>query len=157
MENDIRSHRILYAILCDTKSLSKRVIARKDDYISIFAMKRTREHFERIFRSKFDQTTVELLSHCPENIIELFYRFHDHCEQLKWYLIYTEDMPNAIDEGITRDIHLIETVYAELENQIENILYSRSDSLPPVPQNDVEADSETIDEIVLDEEFELED
>lgn len=144
--NEQRQKQALYVILCDARSLIKRIVGRKADYISIFAMKRTRDHFEQIFRSKFDVTTPDLLSHCPEEIINLYYQFHDEVEQLKWYLIYTDDMPNAIDEVITRDIHAIELIYNDFSSKVEEILFANEEGLPPVPD-----ENDDIDE--LDEEF----
>ena len=140
-----RQNQVLYVILCDARSLMKRIASRKSDYISIFALKRTREHFEHIFRSKYDLTTPELLSFCPQEVIELYFRFHDHVESLKWYLIHTDDMPNAVDEKITRDIHTIEVTYSDFVALIENIIFQDDQSLPPVPENELE-DIELIEE-----------
>lgn len=147
--NEQRQKQALYVILCDARSLISRISQRKDDYISIFAMKRTREHFEHIFSSKFDITTPDLLSYCPEEVISLYYRFHDEVEKLKWYLIYTDDMPNAIDEAITRDIHSIELIYKDFSDKVEEILFEGSEELPPVPEDMEEI---SIDDIELIEE-----
>lgn len=136
-----RQKQALYVILCDARSLMKRISARKSDYISIFALKRTREHFEHIFRSKYDLTTPDLLSYCPGEVIELYFRFHDHVEQLKWYLVHTDDMPNAVDEKITRDIHHIEETYNDFVTMIEGIIFEDDEALPPVPHKDPALDS----------------
>ena len=147
--NEQRQKQAMYVILCDARSLIARISERKDDYISIFAMKRTREHFEHIFRSKFDITTPDLLSYCPEEVISLYYQLHDEVERLKWYLVHTDDMPNAIDEVITRDIHSIELTYKDFSQKVESLLFTGDEELPPVPENeilDIDDEIELIDE-----------
>lgn len=125
---DQKKNRILYIILCDARNLISRISGRRDEYISIFALKRTREHFEAIFKNKYDQITPELLTLCPEEVIEVYFRFHNQVERLKWYLIYTDDMPNSIDESISREIHSAEVIHKELVRLIEKEIFGYEES-----------------------------
>ena len=87
--NEQRQKQALYVILCDARSLMTRISKRKDDYISIFAMKRTREHFEHIFRSKFDITASVVdgrvrIEHdeAGECVAKLFQAFPDRIQSI---------------------------------------------------------------------------
>lgn len=126
-----KKEKINYIILCDARSLVHRISGRKDEYISIFALKRTREHFEQIFKNKFDQMTPELLSYCDQEVIGAYYQFQIEVENLKWYLVYTDDMPHSIDDHIARLINRVEKFYKELVDIIEK----QDELIPEIPES----------------------
>lgn len=137
MDEAKKRKRVLCLMAEDTRLLFKRIFLRKDEYVNLFALKRTREHFENIFRTKFEDFTPELLSNCELKDIELFYEFHERVEELKWYLLYTDDMPNAIDEKISRKLHEISMLFQNFSTYLEGEIYGEAQEIfPPLPEEE---------------------
>jgi hypothetical protein len=112
--NTESSQRVLLLLKIDANNVFERIKSRKSDYLEIFALRRTREHFPSIFNNRYEQTTIEELSHCSTELITALDKFYTPVEEMKWYLFKTEDMPNTVEDFIQRKIIRMEKVLATL-------------------------------------------
>jgi hypothetical protein len=108
------TQRVLILLKIDANNLFKRIKNRKPEYLEIFALRRTREHFAKIFKNRYDETSLADLSHCTTELITTLDQFYTHSEELNWYLFYTQDMPNTVDTYIDRRIRKMEMLLATL-------------------------------------------
>ena len=92
-----------------------RIVERQSEYLNDFSLKRDREIFKDVFTNRYSMTTMSDLAHIPLEIIELANDFYQHVDELKWYLMHTQDMPNTIEEEIQRKT-------AVLKKKHENLL-----------------------------------
>lgn len=97
--------RYLILLKQDATSLIKRVDERRDVYMETFSLKRDRSVFMWIFKSRYSKSTMFDLSHYPIEIIELADDFYAEADELYWYLMNTQDMPNTIENEVIRLIH----------------------------------------------------
>lgn len=112
--NDEATQRVLLLLKLDANNLFKRVKNRKSEYLEIFALRRTRDHFPKIFDNRYESTTIEDLSHCGTDLITSLDQFYTHVEEMSWYLYQTQDMPNTVEDFIDRKIIRLEKVLATL-------------------------------------------
>lgn len=103
--------RVLLLIRLDAHRLYERLKYRAAEYIGIFALKRNRDHFHDVFRSRYDGTTIDDLKHCSEEALVAIDNFYASVEELRWYLFHTEDMPNTVDETVQRHLHELDRLY----------------------------------------------
>lgn len=112
---DQESVRILTLLRLDAQRLFERIKYRQLEYMRTFSMKRTREHFKDIFKNRYDQTTINDLKQCGEEVIvglDLFYHLVD---ELRWYLNHTEDMPGTVEENVRHQVAELEQAYEMLQ------------------------------------------
>jgi hypothetical protein len=105
------ARRYLLLLKLDIKNLFRRLASRKNEYIMIFALKRSREHFNTVFASRYEQAGFDELAYCSEETITALDQFYSHVEEIKWYLDYTEDMPNMVEDELSRMFHKLEEYY----------------------------------------------
>jgi hypothetical protein len=98
------AQRILMLLKIDANNLYKRISERKTEYLEIFALRRTREHFPKIFKNRYEDTTLMDLSHCSTEVITTLDQYYTLVEEMSWYLFQTEDMPNTVEDYISRKI-----------------------------------------------------
>lgn len=106
--------RFLTLIKLDATRLFERLAGRRVEYLNLFALKRTREPFDAVFASKFDQVQLSELGQCSEELIVAIDQFYAEVEQLKWYLYHTEDMPGTIDDELNRALKRIGRYFEDL-------------------------------------------
>ncbi len=111
--------RYLILLKQDATSLVNRVSERRDVYMETFSLKRDRTVFMWIFRSRYDKSTMFDLSHYPIEIIELAESFYSEADELYWYLMNTQDMPNTIENEVIRLIHHLKTKHSTLCSYID--------------------------------------
>lgn len=154
---DEQTHRVLLLLKLDAQHLYERVQLRAPEYMLVFSMKRTREHFKEIFCYRYSDATIgELKLLSPELIIALD-EFYTSVEEIKWHLFYTEDMPKTVEDWLYRRLALLEKKYFNLElylnaeyedipaseieeNQQQDSAFSLEDEAPATPD-----DSESVD------------
>jgi len=102
--NDEITQRVLMLIKLDANNLFNRIKKRKTEYLEIFALRRTREHFPMIFNNRYEDTSLESLIHCSTELITTLDQYYTPVEEMKWYLFQTEDMPNTVEDYIDRKI-----------------------------------------------------
>lgn len=113
-KNAEATERILVLLKIDANNLFKRIKDRKSEYLEIFALRRTREHFPMIFNNRYEGTSIMDLSHCSTDLISILDQFYSHVDEIKWYLFQTEDMPNTVEDYIERKIIRMEKLLSTL-------------------------------------------
>jgi hypothetical protein len=127
--NDEATQRVLLLLKLDANNLFKRVKNRKSEYLEIFALRRTRDHFPKIFNNRYETTTIEDLSHCGTDLITSLDQFYTHVEEMSWYLYQTQDMPNTVEDFIDRKIIRMEKILATLNLFLDAELGFETESL----------------------------
>lgn len=113
-KNTEDTQRVLVLLKIDANNLFNRIKERKSEYLEIFALRRTREHFPKIFSNRYESTSIMDLSHCGVDLITTLNQFYTHSEEMSWYLFQTEDMPNTVEDYIDRKIKKMEKLLATL-------------------------------------------
>lgn len=128
-KNDEATQRVLVLLKIDANNLFKRIKERKSEYLEIFALRRTREHFPVIFSNRYEKTSIMDLSHCSTDLITTLDLFYTHSEEMSWYLFQTEDMPNTVEDYIDRKIRKMEKLLASLNLYLDAELGIQSDNV----------------------------
>lgn len=127
-KNAEATERILVLLKIDANNLFKRIKERKSEYLEIFALRRTREHFPMIFNNRYEGTSLMDLSHCSTDLITILNQFYSHVDEIKWYLYHTEDMPNTVEDYIDRKIIRMEKLLSTLNLFLDAELGIESES-----------------------------
>ncbi len=110
---------ILVLLKIDANRLFERLKHRQLEYLGVFGLKRTREHFKEVFKSRYDHILVSELKHLdPEILIEAD-RFYGEVDKLRWYLYHTEDMPGAVESKVDKAIKMLEPIHETLNLYID--------------------------------------
>lgn len=134
-KNDEVTQRILVLLKIDANNLFRRIKERKLEYLEIFALRRTREHFPKIFRNRYETTTIADLAHCSTDLIETLDQFYSHAEEMSWYLFQTQDMPNTVEDFIDRKIRKMEKLLATLNLYLDAELGIQVETSTPVNED----------------------
>ena len=148
-KNTEATQRVLLLLKLDANNLFKRIKERKSEYLEIFALRRTREHFPRIFTNRYEGTSIMDLSHCSTELITTLDLYYTHCEEIGWYLFQTEDMPNTVEDFIDRKISKMERLLgtlnlfldAELGIDSEKLSMSNESAFIDQPAEDIFTDN----------------
>ncbi|MBA2403701.1 MAG: hypothetical protein H0V66_02935 [Bdellovibrionales bacterium] len=132
--NDELTQRVLMLLKIDANNVFKRIKSRKSEYLEIFALRRTREHFPKIFDNRYEDTTLENLIHCSTELITTLDQFYTPVEEMKWYLFKTEDMPNTVEDFIDRKISKMEKLLATLNLYLDAELGIQNDEPVSIDQ-----------------------
>ena len=125
-KNDEYTQRILLLLKNDANNLFNRIHERKSEYLEIFALRRTREHFPMIFKNRYEATSLEELSYCSSELITILDQFYKQIEEVSWYLYQTEDMPNTVEDFIDRKIRKMESLLGILNLYLDAELGTES-------------------------------
>lgn len=134
------SLRFLVIIKNDSKRLFERIKYREREYLQILSLKRTRDHLTTVFKSYYDSVTIADLKLCSSEVIISLDNFYAKIEELKWYLMHTEDMPAMLEDKMSafqKDIaHLYDNLmlYINAEIGIEEV---EDSSAEPDPFDDL--------------------
>lgn len=109
------SLRLLVILRNDSRRLFERIKFRKNDYLSILSLKRTREHFKDIFLSIYNTITIPQFSLVSEDVLMALDEFYSSTERLKWYLNHSEDMPLTMKDSVALQVRDIESKYELLK------------------------------------------
>ncbi|HXH73801.1 MAG TPA: hypothetical protein VNJ08_02480 [Bacteriovoracaceae bacterium] len=113
-KNDEATQRVLMLLKIDAKNVFNRIKSRKLEYLEIFALRRTREHFPTIFKNRYETTSIMDLAHCTTDLINSLDQFYGLVDDLSWYMFQTEDMPNTVEDYVDRKIIRMERVLGTL-------------------------------------------
>ena len=113
-KNTEQTQRVLMLLKLDANNVFNRIKSRKSEYLEIFALRRTREHFPMIFNNRYEDTSLENLIYCSTELITTLDQFYTPVEEMRWYLFQTEDMPNTVEDFIDRKIRRMEKLLATL-------------------------------------------
>lgn len=121
-KHDEQTQRILLLLKIDANNLFTRIKDRKNEYLEIFALRRTRAHFPKIFNNRYEATPLHDLAHCGAELITLLDQYYSQAEEMNWYLFATEDMPGTVEAYIDRKIRkmgkLLETLNIFLDAEL---------------------------------------
>ena len=135
-KNTEATQRVLVLLKIDANNLFKRIKERKSEYLEIFALRRTREHFPMIFNNRYEGTSIMDLSHCSTDLITTLDQFYTLVEEMSWYLFQTEDMPNTVEDYIDRKIRRMEKLLSTLNLFLDAELGIESEN--PVQESEVQ-------------------
>lgn len=110
--------KILVIIRLDAQRLYERIRYREAEYMHYFSAKRTRDHFSHIFKSKYSSFRVDDFMNCSEEVIVGIDQFYHQVDEMRWYLMVTEDMPGKVQERVDHFIHQITEAYEMLQLHI---------------------------------------
>lgn len=113
-KHDEQTQRILVLLRIDANNLFTRIKERKTEYLEIFALRRTRAHFPKIFSNRYEATPLSDLAHCGTELITLLDQYYTVAEEMSWYLFATEDMPGTVEMFIDRKIRKMEKLLETL-------------------------------------------
>lgn len=128
-KNNEVTQRLLMLLKLDANNLFNRVKNRKTEYLEIFALRRTREHFPMIFNNRYQEITIENLAHCSTDLITTLDQFYTTVEEMSWYFYQTEDMPNTVEDYVNRRISRLSKLLATLNLYLDAELGIQSDAL----------------------------
>lgn len=111
---DQTSQRLLVILKLDARRLFERLKYRAPEYLTIFSLKRTREHFKEVFYSRYETCNVSELLLCSEEVLVGLDQFYSSVEALRWYLGHTEDMPAKVEDKVYARLKEIEVFYETL-------------------------------------------
>lgn len=111
---DELTQRYLQLFKLDAQNLLARIKTRRKEFVEVFAMRRTREHFPWIFSSRYEKATIKDLAHCSSETIAALDQFYGLVDEMKWYLYQTEDMPSTVEETVFRLTKRLEKLHATL-------------------------------------------
>ncbi len=121
------------AIILDADLLLRRISQRSDAYLSLFALRRTREHFEEIFKTFFWKASPELLASLEGDFLQALYLFHEKADELKWYFLSSDDMPATMETYLEAKIRELEKHLAALKGPLPELPFAPSDADEPPP------------------------
>lgn len=146
--NTEEAQRVLTLLKIDANNLYKRIRDRKSEYLEIFALRRTRDHFPMIFNNRYSQTTIAELSKCSTEVITTLDQFYSHAEEISWYLFQTEDMPNTVEDYINRKVARMSKLIVTLNMYLDAELGINSGEEPKeMPQDftlEIEEDNQSV-------------
>jgi hypothetical protein len=143
-KNSESAQRILVLLKNDANNLFDRIKSRKSEYLEIFALRRTREHFPTIFKNRYEGTSIDELSHCSSDLITVLDQYYTHSEEMSWYLFQTEDMPNTVEDFIDRKIRKMEKLLSTLNLYLDAELGIQNEALSITDEENLENNSESI-------------
>ena len=106
--------RILLLLKLDSKRLITKIVTREDQYISSLCVKRTRNHFPKIFENSYRNTPLKELKNCSTEVIEALFAFYNIVDDMEWYLTYTEDLPGLMTSKIDHYIQILSSCHLDL-------------------------------------------
>lgn len=105
----------LVILRLDAGRVFERIKYRKPEYMFHFSSKRTRSHFPHIFKNRYDELSIQNLLNCGEEVLVGLDQFYHLVDELRWYLMVTEDMPGKVEEIVNQSIAQIEEAYELLQ------------------------------------------
>ena len=103
----------------DSTRLLGRIRDRAPEYMQIFSLRRTREHFESLFKTKYSEITMGDLKHCGEEVLVGADQFYGKMDDLHWYLYCTQEMPATVEEHLHQRIGDLEKSHQSLQLHID--------------------------------------
>lgn len=131
------NQRILLLLKLDSKNLHERLMERKKEYIELFSMKRTREHFKEVFFSRYEEASFDDLIQCSADTITALDQFYTEIERLRWYLHQTEDMPVTVEDEVERSLRRIDGYYQTLQLYLDAELGINQEEQKSVSTNEI--------------------
>ena len=116
--NEQQKKSFIALIQLDAENLLHRIQDRREEYLMILNLKRTRDHFSDIFHSKYGHIDIGQLKELKESTIYSIDHFYREVEELKWYLLHTEDLPAMISDRTHASIKKIANLFREMSQNL---------------------------------------
>jgi len=113
------SARFLNLVKIDAKNLFNRIKFRKPEYLEIFALQRSRSHFDWVFETRYSLASLKELTLLSLETIHAADEFYTQVDDIRWYLFCTQDMPNTISDKLDSWLKLLEKKLENLNLYIE--------------------------------------
>jgi hypothetical protein len=118
-QRDHELHQLLVLLKLDAQRLFERIKYRAPEYLNVLSLKRTREHFKDVFKSRYFEMALTDLKKCSEEVIIGLDQFYSKVDNLHWYLNHTQDMPMMISDRVYAAIKELEGLYQTLTLYID--------------------------------------
>lgn len=118
-QRDHELHQLLVLLKLDAQRLFERIKYRAPEYLNVLSLKRTREHFKDVFKSRYFDIELSDLKKCSEDVIIGMDKFYSRVDNLHWYLNHTQDMPMMISDRVYAAIKELEGLYQTLTLYID--------------------------------------
>ncbi|MCO4754255.1 MAG: hypothetical protein KC478_07220 [Bacteriovoracaceae bacterium] len=139
------NQRYMLLFKIDAKNLYNRISNRQNEYIEIFSLKRSRSVFKDIFENRYAKASAFDLSHCPAEVMEALDQFYTRADELYWYLKYTQDMPNTIEDEVSRKVARLGKLYEQLclyvDAELSGVELDQDPDFKDIPSDDIHYDS----------------
>lgn len=133
MSEENLKERFLLLLKLDAESLFERIHERQEECIQYFSLKRDRTIFDEIFKNRYSEASMKDLSYLPIEIIELADNFYTKLDNIRWYLIHTEDMPNTVQDTMMKMLGPLKKQFEMLIFYINAELGNVDDEAPGSP------------------------
>lgn len=114
---------ILILLHHDVENLFSRIRDNSKEYLKIYSLKRTREHFKEVFKSRYHQVSFSELKLCSKEIIINLNAFYKNIDSLHWYLMSTEDLPSMVENSVHATIKEIEPYFKEIVDNLSGEIH----------------------------------
>lgn len=106
--------RVRHLIALDATNVMRRLDARVDEMVSLFSRLRDRTPMLETIRSSFATCTFHDLTRLTIAEQSAVNAFYESLAELRWYLSYTEEMPQQVRKNVTRHHRLLQSAYLRL-------------------------------------------
>jgi len=96
--SEIRKKRVILLLKLDSENIFRKLHERLDESMRVFSQKRTRDHFSELFSTRYFNVSLEDLTFCSEEVIVALNAFYQTVDEMRWYLMVTEDMPSTVND-----------------------------------------------------------
>lgn len=110
---------VLTILKKDAKFLYHKIESRKEEYLYVFSLQRSRSHYPELFSCKYEHATLLELKNIDPSTIVAIMDFYQQAESLKWYLMYTQDMPDKIADKLSYTIAQLRKLLVVLEMYVD--------------------------------------
>lgn len=132
----MEAQKIFLLLKMDAKNLFERLSERRDEYLSLFSLKRTREHFKEIFFSRYRGLSAKDLTYCGAETLVALDKFYSIVEKLDWYFRVTEALPQTVLDHTARELKKIEEHYQTLDLYLNAELgIAQEENLQPLTES----------------------
>jgi len=99
----------------ETKRIYERLKEKKEEFVLLYSLKRTRRPFEILFESKLKNLNLSFFENFSEEICLAYFQFFSSIEELEWYLLFTEDLPLSLEQHVEKLLKTCKCYYDVLQ------------------------------------------
>jgi hypothetical protein len=103
-----------HVLVLESKALMVRLAARQDEMVALFSRLRNREALLAPFHSLMDSMDFSHLVLLSPDEQQHVTGFRELVNEMKWYLMFTEDMPTQVQLKLTSFIKRLEVAFSAL-------------------------------------------
>jgi hypothetical protein len=103
-KNTVSAKKVLHFVKNDATNLMERLVLHGPEGLKQLNLKRSREHFDLLFHSKYFDLSGDHLLDFNEELQICITRFYEVILELKWYFLLTEDLPLTQEDKFEREL-----------------------------------------------------